>query len=117
MDPIWTGILQLGIWESILLLHYHGMSTVLILLQKPQEFSIFFTVLCTAVQEIQSIDPSKHLFYLFLNMPVRLGTLIHRNVLSSWNPFSVVALSGFVGHSTILPILPGRHHHHNVVLD
>ena len=99
------------------LLCIYGMSTVLILLQKPQEFLIFFAVLCTAVQEIQSIDPSKHLFYLFLNMPVRLGTLIHRNVLSSWNPFSVVALSGFVGHSTILPILPGRHHHHNVVLD
>ena len=78
---------------------------------------LFFAILCTAVQEIQSIDPSKHLFYLFLNMLVRLGTLIHRNVLSSWNPFSVVALSGFVGHSTILPILPGRHHHHNVVLD
>ena len=55
MAPIWTGILQLGIWESILLLCYHGMSTVLILLQKPQEFSIFFAVLCTAVQEIQPI--------------------------------------------------------------
>ena len=104
-------------WESILLLRYHGMSTVLILLQKPQEFSIFFVVLYTAVQVIQSIDHSKHLFYLFLNMPVRLGTLILKNVLSSWNPFSVVALSWFVGYSTILPILPGRHHHLNVVLD
>ena len=104
MTPIWTGILQLGIWESILLLRYHGMSTVLKLLQKSQEFSIFFAVLCTAVQVVQSIDPSKHLFYQFLSMPVRLGTLILKNVLSSWNPFSVVALSGFVGHSTILPI-------------
>ena len=81
------------------------MSIVLKLLQKPQEFSIFFAVLCTAVQVIQSIDPSKHLFYPFLNMPVRLGTLILKNVLNSWNPFSVMALSGFMGHSTILQIL------------
>ena len=43
-------VLQLGIWESILLLRYHGMSTVLKLLQKPQEFSIFFVVLTSYVQ-------------------------------------------------------------------
>ena len=39
--------------------------------------------LCTAVQVIQSINPSKHLFNQFLNMPVRFGTLILKNVLES----------------------------------
>ena len=58
------GILQLDIWESILLLHCHRMSIVLKLLLKLPEFSIFFSVPCSYSCSRNSKYKSFHAFVL-----------------------------------------------------